>query len=429
MPIEFAERIRRIPVYPAADGYALPGDVALLASNESPYPPIPAVTDAIARSLTGLNRYPDPTNAALRKALSDRNGVPAARGSRSATGPATSCSPPARRCSSRTPSSSTRGPASASTRTSQRRPARARSRSRSTTTHTHDLDAMLREITAATRLVLVCNPNNPTSTALPLEEIAAFVRAVPRHIAVILDEAYCEFNLLQDPDESIALLDRHPNLVLLRTFSKVYGLCGLRVGYGLCGSEAFRNAVDQVRQPFYCNAAAQAAAVEALKHQDEVTRRVERNLAERMDLAAGLRGIGLAPAESQANFVWFDLPDAEASATSSPASPSAACSCAPARRSAAPARSASRSAPRPRTRSSSPRSASSSAERSSDVTRRRRRPARPFALLWPRELRALKRCTDGGEESAVLCIGTDLGRVEHRMASDPPRVPEARRRL
>ena len=168
---------------------------------------------------------------------------------------------------------------------------------------------MLREITAATRLVIVCNPNNPTSTALPLEEIAAFVRAVPRHVAVILDEAYCEFNLLQDPDESIALLDRHPNLVLLRTFSKVYGLCGLRVGYALCGSEDFRTAVDQVRQPFFCNAAAQAAAIEALKHQDEVARRVERNLAERIELEDGLRRLGLEPAESQANFVWFDLPE------------------------------------------------------------------------------------------------------------------------
>ena len=168
---------------------------------------------------------------------------------------------------------------------------------------------MLEEITVATRLVIVCNPNNPTSTALPLDEIAAFVRAVPRHVAVILDEAYCEFNLLQDPDDSIDLLARHPNLVLLRTFSKVYGLCGLRVGYGLCGSEEFRTAVDQVRQPFFCNAAAQAAAIEALKHQDEVARRVERTVAERIELEEGLRGLGLEPAESQANFVWFDLPD------------------------------------------------------------------------------------------------------------------------
>jgi len=125
---------------------------------------------------------------------------------------------------------------------------------------------------------------------------------------VILDEAYCEFSLLDDPDASIALLDRHPNLVLLRTFSKVHGLCGLRVGYALCGSERFRTAVDQVRQPFFCNAAAQAAATEALRHGDEVARRVERNLAERLALEDGLRGLGLAPAESQANFVWFELP-------------------------------------------------------------------------------------------------------------------------
>ena len=126
---------------------------------------------------------------------------------------------------------------------------------------------------------------------------------------MILDEAYCEFNVLQDPDASVDLLDRHPNLVLLRTFSKVYGLCGLRVGYGLCGSEEFRTAVDQVRQPFFCNAAAQAAALEALNHQDEVARRVERNLAERIGLEDGLRELGIEPAASQANFVWFDLGD------------------------------------------------------------------------------------------------------------------------
>jgi histidinol-phosphate aminotransferase len=167
---------------------------------------------------------------------------------------------------------------------------------------------MRREVTAATRLVIVCNPNNPTSTALPLEEIAAFVASIPRHVAVVLDEAYVEFSLLQDPDESVDLLARHPNLVLLRTFSKVYGLAGLRVGYGLCGSEDFRIAVDQVRQPFFCNAAAQAAATEALRHQDEVARRVEWNLAERLSLEDGLRRLGIDPAESHANFLWFDLP-------------------------------------------------------------------------------------------------------------------------
>src|SRR4051794_5633522 len=115
--------------------------------------------------------------------------------------------------------------------------------------------------------------------------------------------------MLQAPQESVELRDRHPNLVLLRTFSKIYGLCGLRVGYALCGSEEFRTAVDQVRQPFFCNAAAQAAATEALNHQDEVARRVERNLAERIALTEALAELGIECASSQANFVWFDLPE------------------------------------------------------------------------------------------------------------------------
>ena len=173
--------------------------------------------------------------------------------------------------------------------------------------HRHDLDAMAAEVTAATRLLIVCNPNNPTSTALPLEQIAEFIAGVPRHVAVILDEAYIEFSVLQDPQDSVDLLAKHPNLALLRTFSKIYGLCGLRVGYALCGSEELRTAVDQVRQPFFCNVAAQAAAVEALDHQDEVARRVERNLAERIGLEEGLRELGIECADSQANFVWFDL--------------------------------------------------------------------------------------------------------------------------
>ncbi len=168
---------------------------------------------------------------------------------------------------------------------------------------------MLREITVATRLVIVCNPNNPTSTAVPLDDIAAFLQQVPRNVCVILDEAYCEFNTLEDPDSSIDLLAKHDNLVLLRTFSKIYGLCGLRVGYALCGSDEFPTAVNQVRQPFFCNAAAQAAAIEALKHQDAVAERVERAVIARVELESGLEDLGIIPADSQANFAWFDLPD------------------------------------------------------------------------------------------------------------------------
>jgi histidinol-phosphate aminotransferase len=306
MAIEFADRINRIPVYPVADGYALEGPVALLASNESPYPPIPEVVEAAAAALAGVNRYPDPSNAALRRKLSDRHDVPVNRiaiGNGScdillAAGDA--LLEPGAELVYAWPSFSVYPHLSAASGARAIEvPLDAK--------HFHQLDKMAQEINVATRLVIVCNPNNPTSTALPIDEIADFVKSVPPHVAVILDEAYIEFNVLQDPDESVELLERHPNLVLLRTFSKVYGLCGLRVGYALCGSESFRTAVDQVRQPFFCNAAAQAAALESLNHSDEVTKRVERNLAERIGLEDGLRELGLAPAESQANFVWFDL--------------------------------------------------------------------------------------------------------------------------
>jgi histidinol-phosphate aminotransferase len=306
MALEFASKVRRIPVYPAADAYALEGPIAMLASNESPYPPVPAVQEAVAKVLAGLNRYPDPSNAALRRKLADRHGVPASRiaiGNGScdvllAAGEA--LLEPGAELVYAWPSFSVYPHlAAASGARAIEVPLDGE--------HRHDLEAMRREINVATRLVIVCNPNNPTSTALPLDEIAAFVADVPRHVCVLLDEAYVEFSVLQDPEDSVDMLDKHQNLVILRTFSKVYGLCGLRVGYGLAGSEEFRTAVDQVRQPFFCNAAAQAAALEALNHQDEVVRRVERNLAERIGLEDGLRELGIEPADSQANFVWFDV--------------------------------------------------------------------------------------------------------------------------
>ena len=307
MAIEFSERVRRIPVYPAADAYAVPDDVAMMASNESPDPPLPQVIDAITGVLGGLNRYPDPSNSRLRQALSGRYGVPAQRiaiGNGSvevlmAAGEA--LLEPGAELVYAWPSFSVYPHLAAASGATEIRVAldgEAR----------HDLEAMAREITVATRLVIVCNPNNPTSTALPLGDIAAFVAEVPRHVAVILDEAYCEFNTLDDPDASLDLLPKHPNLVLLRTFSKVYGLCGLRVGFALCGSEDFVRAVNQVRQPFFCNSAAQAAAVEALRHQDAVAERVERAVVARVELEEELRDMGIEPAESQANFAWFDLP-------------------------------------------------------------------------------------------------------------------------
>ena len=309
MAIEFSERVRRIPVYPVADGYSLPDDVAMLASNESPDPPLPAVVAAAQRALAGANRYPDPSNSALRRALSNRYGVAPNRiaiGNGScdillAAGEA--LLEPGAEVVYAWPSFSVYPHLAAA------------SGARAITVdldaeQRHDLDAMAAEITAATRLVIVCNPNNPTSTAVPLAEIAAFAARVPRHVALIVDEAYCEFSLLEDPDASLDLLARHPNLVLLRTFSKVYGLCGLRIGFALCGSEAFPQAVNAVRQPFFCNSAAQAAAIEALSHQDAVADRVERAIVARVEIEAGLDRLGIEPAQSQANFCWFDLPPA-----------------------------------------------------------------------------------------------------------------------
>jgi len=307
MALEFSERLRRIPTYPAAGAYALPEDVAMLASNESPDPPLPEVVEAVTAVLGGLNRYPDPTSSKLRRALSDRYGVPS---SRIAVGNG-SCDvllaageallEPGAEFVYAWPSFSVYPHlAAASGATAVTVPVNERDE--------HDLDAMADEITAATRLVIVCNPNNPTSTAVPADATAAFVERVPRQVCVILDEAYCEFNTLDDPDTTLDLLKRHTNLVLLRTFSKVHGLCGLRVGFGLCGSEEFVTAVNQVRQPFFCNAAAQAAAIEALRHEDEVNARVERAIVARVEVEDGLRGLGVEVADSQANFCWLHLP-------------------------------------------------------------------------------------------------------------------------
>jgi histidinol-phosphate aminotransferase len=314
MPIEFAERVRRMPVYPLASGYDLGADVAMLASNESCFPPHPAVVEAATRVLGGVNRYPDPSYVPMRRALADRYGIPPQRialGNGScdillAAGEAL-LEPGAEVVYAWPAFSVYPHLAAASGARAIEVPLDDEDR--------HDLDAIATEVTVATRLVLVCNPNNPTSTALGLDEIDAFMKRIPGHVAVILDEAYCEYSLtLGDTYASVEMLRKYPNLVLLRTFSKVYGLAALRAGYALCGAEDFRVAVDQVRQPFYLNAAAQAAAIEALKHQDEVERRVAETIAARLELVDRVRSLGLWVAESDANFIWLHLPESVAEA-------------------------------------------------------------------------------------------------------------------
>jgi histidinol-phosphate aminotransferase len=305
--IEFAARMREVAPYPKAATYAHGGNLVKLASNETPWAPHPAVLDAIAETSKSLHRYPDPGGTELRKRLAERydtNPERIALGNGSCDillGAAQALLEPGAEIVYAWPSFSMYPHLAALTG------ARAITVPL-TEDGRHDLEAMLREITAATRICVICNPNNPTGTALPLEEIANFAAQLPRHVALIVDEAYVEFNLLQDPDESLDLLKRHNNVVLLRTFSKVYGLCGLRVGYALC-PEGFRDAVDRIRQPFSVNSLAQAAAAEALLHQDEVARRVERTAVERLHVESELEARGLAVAPSQANFSWVTVAD------------------------------------------------------------------------------------------------------------------------
>jgi histidinol-phosphate aminotransferase len=307
--IEFAARMREVAPYPKAATYAHGGHLVKLASNETPWAPHPAVLEAINGAASSLHRYPDPAAVQLRRRLAERydtNPERIAVGNGSCDiliGAAQALLEPGAEIVYAWPSFSMYPHLAALTG------ARAITVPL-TQDGRHDLEAMLREITAATRMCLVCNPNNPTGTALPLPELADFAAELPRHVALILDEAYVEFNMLQDPDESLDMLKRSNNVVLLRTFSKVYGLCGLRVGYALC-PEGFRDGVDRIRQPFSVNALAQAAASEALLHQDEVARRVERTTIERLHVESELEERGLAVTPSQANFSWIAVEDEE----------------------------------------------------------------------------------------------------------------------
>jgi histidinol-phosphate aminotransferase len=307
--VEFNRRVERIPVYPAAKTWEYEGELVELASNETPWGPPPAVVGVLQGHVERLNRYPDPGKTLLRQRIAERCELPASRvavGNGSCEilmAAADALLEPGAELIYAWPSFSIYPHVAAQSGARAIEVPLDESQS-------HDLEAMAREVTAATRLVLVCNPNNPTGTALPVDAIDAFLADLPRHVAVILDEAYVEFNALQDPGDSLDLVGRHPNLIVLRTFSKVYGLCGLRAGYAL-GPEEFRLALDRVRQPFSVNTLAQAAAAEAIRHQDEVTRRVEATVIERAWMEVELEDRGLATTDSQANFVWVSLGERE----------------------------------------------------------------------------------------------------------------------
>jgi histidinol-phosphate aminotransferase len=313
MPVTFAEKLARMPHYepgtPLDDAVARAetADAVKLASNESPFPPHPAVVEAIREAASGANRYPDSPARLLRRRIAERYDSDPARiavGNGSCeillAAAEALCEPGAEMVFA-WPSFSIYPHLAALSGAREIRVPLAEG-------YVHDLDAMLTEITAATQLVLVCNPNNPTGTYVPAARFGAFLEQVPDHVTVIVDEAYVEYQATDDPDATVDLLPGHPNLVLLRTFSKCYGLAGLRVGYALCTPQ-FRAAVDAVRQPFSVNAIAQAAAAEAILHQDDVVDRVEKNLVERLFVEDEVAGLGLDSAASEANFAWIALGD------------------------------------------------------------------------------------------------------------------------
>lgn len=170
---------------------------------------------------------------------------------------------------------------------------------------THDLRAFERALTPKTKAVYIANPNNPTGTMIPLSEIEAFLKSCPASVLVVLDEAYYEY--VDDPTyfESLKLLPLFPNLVVLRTFSKVYGLAGLRVGYGI-GHPDLAEVFNKIREPFNVNGLAQAAAEAALGDLEYMKKVVDLNKAMRKKLYESLVRMGLKPAPTQANFVYFE---------------------------------------------------------------------------------------------------------------------------
>jgi histidinol-phosphate aminotransferase len=311
MTVTFAEKLTRIPGYQAgvptgqAPEAIAAGEIAQLASNESSLPPHPEVIEAIRAAAGAMNRYPDPDATLLRSRLAERYETEPGRvavGNGSCEillAAAEALCEPGAEILYAWPSFSIYPHLAALTGAREIRVPLAAG-------EVHDLEAMAAEVTAATQLAIVCNPNNPTGTHLPAAEVAAFCQRLPNHVTIALDEAYVEFQTDDDPDATLDLLAEFPNLVVLRTFSKVYGLAGLRVGFAL-GSARFRAAVDAVRQPFSVNALAQAAAAEAVLHQDDVARRVERTIAERLRVEEALHALGLATAATQTNFSWIDL--------------------------------------------------------------------------------------------------------------------------
>ncbi|MCZ2822399.1 histidinol-phosphate transaminase [Modestobacter sp. VKM Ac-2977] len=283
-----------------------------LASNEVAFPPLPAVVQAIAATAGETNRYPDNGAVVLTRALAERYGVEPAQVA-TGCGAVTVCQQLAQAYNE--PGSSI----AFAWRSFEMYPLLAQvagARAQQVplvpgtpggAADTHDLDGLAAAIDDTTRLVFVCNPNNPTGTAVRRAELERFLDAVPAQTLVVLDEAYREFVTDPDVPDGVELMRGRPNVAVLRTFSKAWGLAGLRVGYLLAEDPAVADAVRRTQVPFSVSSLAQAAAVAALASEAEVRERCAAVVAERARLTGALRERGLPVADSQANFVWLPL--------------------------------------------------------------------------------------------------------------------------
>ncbi|MGI8693316.1 MAG: histidinol-phosphate transaminase [Geodermatophilaceae bacterium] len=280
-----------------------------LASNEVAFGPLPSVIDAVTAAAGSMNRYPDNGAQLLTEALAAKTGKDAGRiavgcGSVSLcqqllqayAGPDDEVIFAWRSFEAYPLLVTVSGAAPVVV------PLRDR--------YHHDLDAMAAAITDRTKVVFVCNPNNPTSTAVRRDPLLRFLDSVPDTVVVALDEAYREF--VADPDipDGIELADGRPNVCVLRTFSKAYGLAGLRVGYLVAGDPAVAEAVRKTYVPFSVSSVAQAAAVASLAAEDELLARCRAVVVERERVIAKLRDAGAELPDSHANFIWLPLGDA-----------------------------------------------------------------------------------------------------------------------
>jgi histidinol-phosphate aminotransferase len=305
--VRLRDALRSVPAYtPGKPTTPHEGLTAYkLSSNENPYPPLPAVVKVLADAAGRVNRYPDMAATALVQAIADHHGVPAewiatGTGSVGVLGQivTATCGPGdevvfAWRSFEAYPivvqlSGATGVPV----------PLDAEAR--------HDLPAMAAAVTERTRLVLVCTPNNPTGPVVHADELEEFLDRVPRDVLVVIDEAYTEFVRDEQAPDAMAVLRARPNVAVLRTFSKAYGLAGLRVGYAVAHPPV-AEALRKTAVPFGVSTLAQEAAVASLAAGDQLAERVDALVAERERVLGALHAQGWELTRTQANFVWFGV--------------------------------------------------------------------------------------------------------------------------